>query len=106
MPYCWFNHLSQEQFLTFLAIFKSQLFFPILYCNCSNVLDMRNLQEQLKKYSVSKILLTFHCIDVRFVSFLSGGFTTMAVVNPLENKLVNRTSVHCTKLNQVVILKF
>ena len=72
LQYCWFNHLSQGQFLTFLAIFKSQLIFRILYCNCSYVLDVRNLQEQLKEYSVSKILLTFHC----------------------------------TKLNQVVILKF
>ena len=31
--------------------------------------------------------------EVRFASFLSGGFTTMAVINPPENKLAKRTSV-------------
>ena len=31
--------------------------------------------------------------EVRFASFLSGGFTTMAVINPPERKLVKRTSV-------------
>ena len=36
------------------------------------------------------------CIKVRFASLLSGGFTTMAVINPLEKKLANRTSVQCT----------
>ena len=29
--------------------------------NCSNVLGLRKLQEPVKKYSVSKILLNFHC---------------------------------------------
>jgi hypothetical protein len=32
---------------------------------------------------------------VYFASFLSGGFTTMAVINPPERKLAKRTSVHC-----------
>jgi hypothetical protein len=32
---------------------------------------------------------------VRFSSFLSGGITTMAVINPLERKLAKRTFVHC-----------
>ena len=31
---------------------------------------------------------------MRFTSFLSGGFTTMAVINPLERKLAKRTTVH------------
>ena len=35
----------------------------------------------------------WQCTEVRFSSFLSGGFTTMAVLNPLEKKLANRTSV-------------
>jgi hypothetical protein len=30
---------------------------------------------------------------VRFASLLSGGLTTMAVINPPEKKLANRTSV-------------
>ena len=27
------------------------------------------------------------CTEMRFASFFSGGFTTMAVINPLERKL-------------------
>ena len=33
------------------------------------------------------------CIEVRFDSFLSGGFTTMVVINPPNWKLANSTSV-------------
>ena len=33
--------------------------------------------------------------EVRFASFLSGGFTTMTVINPPDWKLANRTSVQC-----------
>ena len=33
------------------------------------------------------------CTEVCVASFLSGGFTTMAVINPLERKLAKRTSV-------------
>jgi hypothetical protein len=35
------------------------------------------------------------CTEVRFDSFLSGGFTTMAVINPTERKLAKRTSGQC-----------
>ena len=38
--------------------------------------------------------LLHHCTEVCFASFLSGGITTMAVINPLEKKLAKRTSVH------------
>ena len=31
--------------------------------------------------------------EVRFPSLLSGGFTTMAVINPPERELAKRTSV-------------
>ena len=34
-----------------------------------------------------------HCTAVRLASFLSGGFTTMAVINPPERKLAKRISV-------------
>jgi hypothetical protein len=37
------------------------------------------------------------CTEVRFASLLSGGFTTMAVINPPERKLAKRTSVQCFK---------
>ena len=39
--------------------------------------------------------ITMQCTEVRFDSFLSGGFTTMAVINPPESKLAKRTSVQC-----------
>ena len=38
-----------------------------------------------------------HCREVRFASFLSGGFTTMVVISPLERKLAKHTSVHWPK---------
>ena len=37
------------------------------------------------------------CTEVRFASFLSGGFTTMAVMNPPEKKLEKHISVKCRK---------
>ena len=40
-----------------------------------------------------------HCTEVHFVSFLSGGFTTMVVINPPERKLAKRTSMHCAEKN-------
>jgi hypothetical protein len=40
-----------------------------------------------------------YCTEVRFASFLSGGFTTMAVMNPPEKKLEKRTSVYCSDTN-------
>ena len=35
-----------------------------------------------------------HCTEVRFATFFSGGFTTIAVINPPERKLEKRTTVH------------
>ena len=43
---------------------------------------------------MSKIYCT-QLTEVFFASFLSSGFTNMAVINPLERKLAKRTSVHC-----------
>ena len=42
--------------------------------------------------SKNKRINTLHT-EVRFASFLSGGFTTMTVINPAEWKLAKRTSV-------------
>ena len=39
------------------------------------------------------IPMAIQCSEVHFASFLSSGFTTMAIMNPLEKKLKNRTSV-------------
>ena len=41
-------------FQLFLHVSKSQYFFPIRILICSNLLDIGNLQEQLKKHSVTK----------------------------------------------------
>ena len=35
------------------------------------------------------------CTEVRFASFLSGGFIAVIVVNPPERKLAKRTSLQC-----------
>ena len=39
------------------------------------------------------IFLSEECTEVRFASFLSCGFTTVAVINPPEKKLAKRTSM-------------
>ena len=39
------------------------------------------------------------CTEVRFTSFLYGGFITAIVVNLPERKLAKRTSVDCTDKN-------
>ena len=41
-----------------------------------------------------------HCrgTDVGIARFLSGGFATMAIINPSEKKLAKRTSVQCGAL--------
>ena len=36
-----------------------------------------------------------HCTEVHFASFLSGGFTAIAVINPPKSKLAKCTSVQC-----------
>ena len=42
-----------------------------------------------------------HCTDVRFASFLSGGFITTIVVNSPERKLAKCTSVHCSRKSKI-----
>ena len=48
-----------------------------------------------KPFTLQSELLgqTGYCTEVRFASFLSCIFITMAVINPPEKKLANRTSV-------------
>ena len=46
------KQVSNSIFLLFLKVSKSQLFFSNLNDNCSDVLNLRNLQEQVKKHSV------------------------------------------------------
>ena len=49
-----------------------------------------------KTYKLWCIEGVLYCTEVCFASFLSGGFTTMAVINPPERKLAKRTSVQCS----------
>ena len=49
-----FWHLVSVIFELLLHGSKSQYFFSNLNSNCSNLLDMRNLQEQVKKHFVTK----------------------------------------------------
>ena len=42
---------------------------------------------------------TPHGAEVCFASFLSGGFTTMAVMNPPEKRLKKHTSLHCPNVS-------
>ncbi len=40
------------------------------------------------------VVTQLHYTEVRFASFLSGGFITVAVINPPESKLEKRIYVH------------
>ena len=47
------------------------------------------------KFANSSFLLLRWYTEVRFASFLSGGFITAIVVKPPERKLAKRTSMEC-----------
>ena len=56
----------------------------------------RYRKYQKLEFAVWYVVRATHCTEVRFASFLSGGFiTAMIIVNPPERKVVKRTSVHC-----------
>ena len=61
---------------------------------------MKNKKEYItletKEMLASKLKYIFssHCTEVRFASFLFGGFISAIVVNPSERKLAKSTSVH------------
>ena len=46
-------------------------------------------------------IFALQCTEERFASFLSGGFTTMAVMNPTERKLAKRTSLQWDEIISV-----
>ena len=58
-------------------------------------LDRGFNQADVMVFLSTQLLRTEQCTEVRFASLLSGGFTTMAVINPPEKKLAKRTSVRC-----------
>jgi hypothetical protein len=47
-----------------------------------------------KNESTTISIPSLHSTEVSFASFLSSGFTNLAVINPPENKLEKRTSLH------------
>ena len=52
----------------------------------------------VKQVTISKNHIgTQYCTEVRFASFLSGGFITAIAVKPPERKVAKRTSVHWFK---------
>ena len=55
--------------------------------------DRSSIMSYIKEKLVSDISLARQCTEVRFASFLSGGFITDIVVNPPERKLAKHTSV-------------
>ena len=67
--------------------------------NCSNLLYMRNLQEQVKKsILLPKIVLTFHCLNKLFKGSLEQFFLTVDQ-NNFGNKIQFFSSVKKTKKN-------
>ena len=72
--------------------------------------NARKWGNRFTKLKTNKIRIAWknygHCTEVRFDSFLSGGFTTMAVINPPERKLAKGTSVHCAPPPQQPLLRY
>ena len=50
----------------------------------------------------AELILNYSYTEVRFASFLSGGFTTVIVINPPERKLAKHTSIHYIFLNILI----
>jgi hypothetical protein len=75
--------------------YKSQNLFSIVLLFESLIWTLK-VTLQIIYYRILAIFSsnTLH-LEVRFASFLSGGFTTIAVINPPEKTLEKRTSVHC-----------
>ena len=58
-----------------------------------NVLTLKTIPKEFSSIVNYKAV---QCTEVRLSSFLSGGFTTRAVINPPERKLTKHTSVQCS----------
>ena len=88
------THLDYKHILAFTDCLWRVFwfFFGFLgpYCNFGKPLYWQN-----RTGSPSFLfMLTLHCTAMHFASFLSGGFATMAVINPSERKLAKHISVH------------
>ena len=57
----------QMDLMWFLTEVENPIFFSNFNSNCSNLSDMRNLQEKVKKtFWYKKNVLTFHCLNKLF----------------------------------------
>ena len=63
------------------------------YCSFPSVRNTKLPDEPGK----STTLLPSRCTEVHFASLLSGGFPTIALINPPEKKMAKPTSVHCIR---------
>ena len=78
----------------FLVISTHFDFCAIHSSNIQVVNYLRHFQSKAYWGEISSdgsIAISYQCTEVRFASFLSGGFTTMVVINPPERKLAKRT---------------
>ena len=73
----------------------------ITICNTNKNIPYRMAQEIFNCF-----VRLQQCTEVRFASLLSSGFTTMAVINPPEKNLANRTSVQWIKKMKKKYLQF
>ena len=77
------------------------------HCLLSGRSDYSIVLDRTVMCSLLNYFFSFtHCTEVRFDSFLSGGFTTMAVINPPERKQAKRTSVHCPIFQKPMVREF
>ena len=86
------------RFTTFLFLLDQIVFNTSTY-NGNNLSSLMNLVKtsiiSVRTSQMKFGLIFTHCTDVRFASVLSGGFATMAVINPPERKLAKCTFVYC-----------
>ena len=119
------NHVTElRTFLSFfiLRAIKSTLYLKLHLRLMAHYYELNILRLILKKWGLEyvgnrrpcslmqvhknknylKILSFKHCTEVRFASFLSGGFITAILVNLPERKQAKCTSVHCVNILLII----
>jgi hypothetical protein len=89
-------HKKANEILKFLATFFIVKLGPLFLSSKTIYLSnwLKNSWKFIISFSWKHEVNSYMLSEVRFASFLSGGFTTMAVINPQDLKLANRTSVY------------
>ena len=64
----------------------------------SNFFHYSNIFWKMRHLVNETVVPSSQRTEVRFASFISGGFTTMSVINLPESKLAKRTSVPCVDI--------